>query len=492
MDPFALPSQERPRHDAVAGPRLQRSRHLPGRGGTGSPGPSCENAAVEPVIALSPQQQDDLELLLAGVGGPLMTIRSAEPSKSVTLTDEEGAPLAALTVHRTAPIEGGFELTGPVRPLAARVARPFERLHRPLDPSPMPTVIVPVAAPLTTTDLDRIDSIAGPARIVLATLAGAGSSRGGSATGLIRATLAAAELLAARRSDATASATVAATTVTAPPGTAPPDATSAAGRVRVIAVPLPGVDDARLDAALASYAPSVPTSPSRVLRPEHRGPVPAAIDAAAHLPHGRGLVILFTGLSGSGKSTIARGVRNRLLEAGAPAVTLLDGDLVRRHLSAGLGFSAADRETNVRRIGWVAAEIARHGGIAIASPIAPFAATRAEVRALVREAGGAFLLVHIATPLAECERRDRKELYARARRGEIGEFTGISSPYEEPDDAELVIDTTALTEAAAVTLVLDELHRRGLADSAGTVPGTADGGTAAGTVINLAEGTREP
>ena len=156
----------------------------------------------------------------------------------------------------------------------------------------------------------------------------------------------------------------------------------------------------------------------------------------------QGLVLFFTGLSGSGKSTLARALMDQLLEQGTRTVTSLDGDVVRRNLSAGLSFSKADRETNIRRIGWVAAEISRHGGVAICSPIAPFDETRQQVRAMVEEAGGAFFLVHVATPLEECERRDRKGLYAKARRGEIPEFTGISSPYEEPADADVRVDTT--------------------------------------------------
>lgn len=165
-----------------------------------------------------------------------------------------------------------------------------------------------------------------------------------------------------------------------------------------------------------------------------------AIDAEE--PAGAGLVILFTGLSGSGKSTVARALHHYLLEEGDRAVSLLDGDVVRRHLSKGLGFSVADRDTNVLRIGWVAAEIAKHGGIAIASPIAPFDATRRQVRKMVTSRGGRFFLVHISTPLQECERRDRKGLYAQARAGKIPDFTGISSPYEVPEDADLVLDTT--------------------------------------------------
>jgi len=155
----------------------------------------------------------------------------------------------------------------------------------------------------------------------------------------------------------------------------------------------------------------------------------------------RGLVVFFTGLSGSGKSTLARALVDHLLEDGRRTVTVLDGDVVRRELSAGLGFSRADRDLNVRRIGWVAAEVARHGGIAICAPIAPYAATRADVRALA-EAVGDFVLVHVATPLEVCEARDRKGLYAKARAGIIPSFTGISDAYEEPTDADLTIDTS--------------------------------------------------
>jgi sulfate adenylyltransferase len=174
----------------------------------------------------------------------------------------------------------------------------------------------------------------------------------------------------------------------------------------------------------------------------------------------QGLVVLFTGLSGSGKSTLARALHDVLLEQGQRTVTSLDGDVVRRHLSAGLTFSRQDRETNIRRIGWVAAEISRHGGVALCSPIAPFDATRQEVRRMVELAGGAFVLVHVATPLEECERRDRKGLYAKARRGEIPDFTGISSPYEEPANA-VRVDTTDRTIAEALEDVLRALYADG-------------------------------
>ncbi|MGA9103601.1 adenylyl-sulfate kinase, partial [Aeromicrobium sp.] len=175
----------------------------------------------------------------------------------------------------------------------------------------------------------------------------------------------------------------------------------------------------------------------------------------------QGLVVFFTGLSGSGKSTLAQALSNRLIETGGRSVSLLDGDIVRRNLSRGLSFSREDRETNIERIGWVASEIARHGGLAICSPIAPFDQTRKVARAFAEDIGAAFVLVHVATPLEECERRDRKGLYAKARRGEIEEFTGISSPYEVPLDAELSFDTTDRTVEDVLDQILTFLVGRG-------------------------------
>ncbi len=167
----------------------------------------------------------------------------------------------------------------------------------------------------------------------------------------------------------------------------------------------------------------------------------------------RGLVIFFTGLSGSGKSTVARGLRDALSERGDRSVSLLDGDLVRELLSAGLTFSRADRDLNIARIGFVATEVARHGGIAICAPIAPYAQARARVRSMVREVGD-FLLIHVATPVQVCEARDRKGLYAKARAGVIDNFTGVSDPYEEPTDAELTLDTSATSRQQSVDAVL--------------------------------------
>jgi sulfate adenylyltransferase len=174
----------------------------------------------------------------------------------------------------------------------------------------------------------------------------------------------------------------------------------------------------------------------------------------------RGLVLFLTGLSGSGKSTIARDLADVLAERSDRQVSLLDGDLVRQLLSAGLSFSRQDRDLNIARIGFVAAEIARHGGIAICAPIAPFAAARAAVRQMVSEVGD-FFLIYVATPVEVCEARDRKGLYAKARAGLIGQFTGVSDPYEEPADAEVVIDTSVVSRPEAVQSVLRMLTSGG-------------------------------
>jgi sulfate adenylyltransferase len=170
--------------------------------------------------------------------------------------------------------------------------------------------------------------------------------------------------------------------------------------------------------------------------------------------------VFFTGLSGSGKSTIANALLVKLLQMGSKPVTFLDGDLVRRHLSSELGFSRQHRDLNIRRIGFVAAEITKHGGIAICAPIAPYDSTRKEVRSMV-EASGGFLLVHVATPIDICEERDRKGLYAKARAGMIPEFTGVSDPYEEPFDAEMTIDTTAISPEEAANQIIRRLESEG-------------------------------
>jgi sulfate adenylyltransferase len=434
--------------------RAGTSRAEPTQAAGSSPAEAArpETPADVPQWAPSPAEYDDLALALDGVL-PDVTITvpadvAVAPSSVLDLTDVEGTPVARLTVATCRQsVAGGHVVTGSVVPLAPREDGVFRHLHR--TPAELHDTLagtkvaaVPVDGPLSTADLARLaDSVTAYDATVLLPLVGQDSPRLLSAPALVRATTAAAAELP--------------------------------GRTLVVPVPLARRQDPDEDARgrrlvaaaygepadLAFETPPDLGSASVLERYPDRI---AAIIAAEHPPlDERGLVVFFTGLSGSGKSTVARRLRDLILERGDRTVTLLDGDVVRRMLSAGLGFSRADREANVTRIGFVAAEVARHGGLAICAPIAPYAATRAEVRRMVRDAGGGFVLVHVATPLEECERRDRKGLYARARAGLIKEFTGISDPYEAPTDADLVLDTTALEIDAAVTSVLDLLIARG-------------------------------
>ncbi|MBZ5734939.1 adenylyl-sulfate kinase [Nocardioides sp. TRM66260-LWL] len=393
-----------------------------------------------------PRELDDLELLVSGAFSPLsrfgehplVTLElpdevraAAEAAGGVELVDPEGLPLARVTLPGGAIEALGRPAYGPFRRLRLTPAESRERYAG--------RTVVPVTGPLTRTDLARI----GTRPVVLLALVGEGTPQeaaGLSPVTLLRATLAAAALL--------------------------PDAA-------VVAVPLAAHGDAEADHALgvtvveayAGGAPVLalpgPSAPAVGGTGELPDEVAAVLDGAEQ--QRRGLVLFFTGLSGSGKSTLARALMDRILEQGR-TLTSLDGDVVRRHLSAGLTFSREDRETNIRRIGWVAAEIARHGGLAVCSPIAPFAATRAQVRELVEDAEADFFLIHVATPLEECERRDRKGLYAKARAGEIPEFTGISSPYEEPDDADVRVDTTGRSIDDALEDVVAALRDAGLLD----------------------------
>lgn len=182
--------------------------------------------------------------------------------------------------------------------------------------------------------------------------------------------------------------------------------------------------------------------------------------------HKQGVTIFFTGLSGSGKSTIANALITKFLEMGGRPVTLLDGDLVRKNLSSELGFSKEHRDINIRRIGYVASEITKNGGIAICAPIAPYEATRKAVRQLIEPLGG-FILVFASTSIEVCEQRDRKGLYAKARAGIVKEFTGISDPYEAPADAEVVIDTAKLSPEEAAQTILLHLEREGFVGANG-------------------------
>ena len=180
-------------------------------------------------------------------------------------------------------------------------------------------------------------------------------------------------------------------------------------------------------------------------------------------PRDQGITLFFTGLSGSGKSTLAKIMYGRFAEEGRRSVTLLDGDIVRHHLSSELGFSKAHRDINVRRIGFVASEITKNGGVAICAPIAPYAETRRDVREMI-EAHGAMVEIHVSTPLEVCEARDRKGLYAKARKGLIPEFTGISDPYEVPERPEVTIDTSGVSPMQAAQEIFLHLFAEGYLD----------------------------
>ena len=171
-------------------------------------------------------------------------------------------------------------------------------------------------------------------------------------------------------------------------------------------------------------------------------------------------VIWLTGLSASGKSTIAKHVADELEQRGL-LVERLDGDIVREHLSKGLGFSKADRDTNIERIGWVASRLARVGAVVVVSAISPYEEARRKARRLIEE-HAAFVEVHVATSLEECVRRDPKGLYAKAYAGEIAQFTGVSDPYEEPADPELRLDTEGRTPEDSLRLLLARLEELGL------------------------------
>jgi sulfate adenylyltransferase len=181
-----------------------------------------------------------------------------------------------------------------------------------------------------------------------------------------------------------------------------------------------------------------------------------------HPPRERqGFTVFFTGLSGAGKSTIANALMAKLMQTGGRPLTLLDGDVVRKHLSSELGFSKEHRNINILRIGYVASEITKNGGIAICAPIAPYAATRHEVREMIEPSGG-FVEVHVATPLTECERRDRKGLYKLARAGKLKQFTGIDDPYEAPETPEVMLDTLSLSPDQAADAIIAKLTAMGL------------------------------
>ena len=424
-----------------------------------------ESDRSRPQYTPTPRELDDVELLRMGVLSPLEGFEGADGDVTLAvphdlvewarerdgleITDPEGVPLAVVSIEDTYPVDNELTgIVGEVRALPGAVRRAFG--NRYVTPSasrtklPSWTVTIPVDAPLTDGDIDSITREFGDHPLLFLVLAGAGSPRGLSGPGLVRATIAAA---------------------------------SCFHDALVIAVPAAVRQSETDDLAfrrqvVAAYAPG-----ETVHWPVGDGPLSETIESvvAEDRPLGleQGLVVFFTGLSGSGKSTLAQALSNRLIENGGRSVSLLDGDIVRRNLSRGLTFSREDREANIERIGWVAAEIARHGGLAICSPIAPFDRTRKAARAMADDAGAAFVLIHVATPLEECERRDRKGLYAKARRGEIEHFTGISSPYEDPADADLKFDTTDRTIEDVLDEILAFLIGRGWlpADQHGAVIG---------------------
>lgn len=383
-----------------------------------------------PAIHVEGAELDFVELVLGGlllhreVTVSVPAGLELAPGSRVALQDAEGVPIALLTVSS---VTENLLASGSVSPLRPLTHGPFRRSR--LAPAQVKgrldgrvPYVVTTSHPLTGNEIMEIRADAGDQPIVLLALIGADRKPQPTAIGLVKA-------LRASLGELTAGSLV-------------------------VPVPLPLAGDADLVAnafggsSFQHFSASAET-------------IPDAGSAAS-----AGLVVLFSGLSGSGKSTVASAVYDALIDSTDRTITLLDGDVVRRNLSKGLGFSRDDRDANVRRIGYVAAEIARHGGVVICAPIAPYTQTRAAVRAMVTDAGGVFVLIHIATPLAVCEARDRKGLYALARAGKIPEFTGISDPYEEPIDADLRLDTSELSVDQAVDAVLALLRDRGLAPTA--------------------------
>jgi sulfate adenylyltransferase len=432
---------------------------------------------------------------------PEATAASIAPANPLTrvllLTDPEGAPVAALDAVDVWPVRTGWcGVGGPVRRLGDGVHGPFQQLRRsPAEVREMlpPGRVLGVVAdrPLHRPQLAQIAyaarTIAGHVLILLP-VAGLGPD-GLAPEVLVRTVLAARDRMPpatvvavplARRGNEIADAVLRARVA------------GAYGATHLLAAGhgLSGGGPRALLPRELAYdgrdgqwrgADDIPPRHRRVaLLPEeidnlldrgiplpewHTPPAVARELARARPPRRvRGLVVFFTGLSGSGKSTIARGVADELAETGERTVTLIDGDVARRFLTAGLGFSREDRDTNVRRIGFVAAEVGRHGGLALCCPIAPYRQARASARALAHAAGAGFQLVYISTPLSVCEERDRKGLYARARAGEHPGLTGVDDPYEVPEDADLTIDTTDISVEQAVERVLTHLATQGWLD----------------------------
>jgi sulfate adenylyltransferase len=444
-----------------------------------------------------------------------------DPASRVVLTDPEAVPLAVLDVAERSALPGSLvRLAGPVTRLREPEHGPFRRLmtgpaQARAELADGPVLGYATRSPVHSRQIGQLRHLAGQlkARILLLPLVAGPAEVVTRPESLMRAVLAAASGLPAGTrvipvplaprsarlgvspaAELAALAFVAAAygathlmadravpgiTVPAAGGIEPGGAAN--GQPGLVSTPIPvlAAPEWAYDPRAEVWRPLALIEPGAERADLSPGELSDLLDAGAEIPDWftpravarelrrarpprseRGLVLFLTGLSGSGKSTLARDLRDALAERAERKVSLLDGDLVRRLLSAGLTFSRRDRDLNVERIGFVAAEVARHGGIAICAPIAPYAAARARVRQMVSEVGD-FLLIHVSTPIEVCEARDRKGMYARARAGLIENFTGVSDPYEEPDDAELTIDTSAMTRQQAVDLVIGQLTAGG-------------------------------
>ena len=383
-------------------------------------------------VILDPAGVDLLELVRLGAQPSSALHRYLTDDTTVLLCDEENTPLSELS------LDGVKHL----RPLATGVGLAWsQELRLPVASVAQhagPTLALIAHLPPSNAELDALVTRAkevGAKSLLLCALVSRSPAVDGEVqpSGLLRALTSAAEQL--KRSLPTC-------------------------QITLLALPWPKGELNPENLARAYGATEITTGAERYSADAPKGyPASSAaeIERARNTEWNKGAVVFFTGLSGSGKSTVAAALAELLRDEGARGVTLLDGDAMRRSISAGLGFDRASRNTNVQRLGVAAAEVAKAGGIGIAAPIAPFT----EGRALAREAaaGLRFLLVHINTPLEVCEQRDRKGLYAKARAGEISDFTGISSPYEAPLDADLTIDASAVSANDAAELVKERLKR---------------------------------
>ncbi|GAA4720810.1 hypothetical protein GCM10023216_07310 [Isoptericola chiayiensis] len=406
----------------------------------------------EATYVLSDDELDLLELHLGG-GTDRLQLDGDLPQVPVTLTDVENTPLAVLRGTDAGPsaeaVKPFARAAGPHwDPALRRPARDVSHgLRREVGPEGTVLALVVDEAP-TRQELDALPGLTSSASAVLVLVP---VQRRSPAPGAVGAPGLARVGMLVRDAVGATGARTSASVVPWAPGRGLDLATVAARYGADRTVRLSDVRDEGTVRRLATLGTRWSDEVHALYPPD----VAAEVEHAARGARQEGTVVFFTGLSGSGKSTVAQALAAELDDEGRHT-TLLDGDAVRQHLSKGLGFDKESRELNVERIGYVASLVAYHGGIAVAAPIAPFASSRAKVREMA-EAAGRFVLVHVSTPLEVCEARDRKGLYAKARAGEIPEFTGISSPYEEPTDADLVIDTSTVSVEDAVAQVKELL-----------------------------------